>query len=92
MYTRIALGKNSAMDVVGGESSGVPGQLLALLPGLFVLQGWQLFMGVRMMLHCGHALLDTRGWLVCPVFNVLWQLTSVPGACSAELMSSYILS
>jgi len=35
MYTRIALGKNSAMDVVAGESSGSSGQLLLLYPMLF---------------------------------------------------------
>lgn len=35
MYTRIALGKNSAMDVVSGESSGSSGQLLLLYPLLF---------------------------------------------------------
>jgi cytochrome c biogenesis protein CcdA len=35
MYTRIALGKNSAMDVVSGESSGTSGQLLLLYPMLF---------------------------------------------------------
>ena len=64
MYTRIALGKSSAMDVVGGESSGVRGQLLALLPGLFVLQAWQVFMGVRMVLVTIGAVTDPRGWLV----------------------------
>ena len=35
MYTRIALGKNSKMDVVAGESSGTSGQLLMLLPLFF---------------------------------------------------------
>lgn len=35
MYTRIALGKNSAMDVVSGESSGTSGQLRLLYPMLF---------------------------------------------------------
>eukprot|EP00878_Enallax_costatus_P034180 GHUV01037849.1.p1 GENE.GHUV01037849.1~~GHUV01037849.1.p1 ORF type:complete len:273 (-),score=56.85 GHUV01037849.1:444-1262(-) len=35
MYTRIALGKNSAMDVVSGESSGSAGQLMVLYPLLF---------------------------------------------------------
>jgi TMPIT-like protein len=35
MYTRIALGKNTAMDVVSGESSGSSGQLLLLYPLLF---------------------------------------------------------
>jgi hypothetical protein len=31
-YTRIALGKSSAMDVVAGESSGGTGQLFILYP------------------------------------------------------------
>ena len=35
MYTRIALGKNRAMDVVSGESSGGTGQLVVLYPLLF---------------------------------------------------------
>lgn len=35
MYTRIAMGKNSAMDVVSGESSGSAGQLMVLYPLLF---------------------------------------------------------
>jgi hypothetical protein len=40
MYTRIALGKNSAMDVVSGESTGGAGQLMLLLPML--ISTWQL--------------------------------------------------
>ena len=46
MYTRIALGKSSAMDVVGGESSGSSGQLLLLYPMLFALQGLQVRVAV----------------------------------------------
>jgi hypothetical protein len=38
MYTRIALGKNSALDVVSGEASGSHGQLLLLYPMLFGMQ------------------------------------------------------
>ena len=45
MYTRIALGKNSAMDVVSGESSGGQGQLLILYPLLLALQLSQMFIG-----------------------------------------------
>ena len=45
MYTRIALGKNRAMDVVSGESSGERGQLLAIYPMLLGLQGFQAFIG-----------------------------------------------
>ena len=45
MYTRIALGKNRAMDVVSGESSGGTGQLVVLYPLLFGLQGFQCLIG-----------------------------------------------
>ena len=45
MYTRIALGKNRAMDVVSGESSGGTGQLLFLYPLLFALQILQCWIG-----------------------------------------------
>ena len=45
MYTRIALGKNSAMDVVSGESSGGQGQLLILYPLLFALQVLEIWIG-----------------------------------------------
>jgi hypothetical protein len=44
MYTRIALGKNSKMDVVAGESCGTSGQLLMLLPLFFALQLGQVIM------------------------------------------------
>lgn len=64
MYTRVALGKDSAMDVVGGESSGVQGQLLMLLPLLFGLQAWQMILGFSMFWHSSKAVLDTEGWLV----------------------------
>ncbi|KAF8072837.1 CBR1 [Scenedesmus sp. PABB004] len=63
MYTRIALGKNSAMDVVSGESSGSAGQLLLLYPLLFALQGWQLFIGLDLALKTWPALVDSEGWL-----------------------------
>ena len=47
MYTRIALGKNRAMDVVSGETSGGTGQLVLLYPLLFGLQGFQCLIGPR---------------------------------------------
>jgi len=47
MYTRIALGKNSAMDVVSGESSGGQGQLLILYPLLFALQILEIYIGTH---------------------------------------------
>jgi hypothetical protein len=47
MYTRIALGKNRAMDVVSGETSGGSGQLIILYPLLFGLQLGQCWIGAR---------------------------------------------
>lgn len=63
MYTRIALGKNSAMDVVSGESSGTHGQLLLLYPMLFVMQGLQAYIGWEMVTHTAWALLSPEGFL-----------------------------
>ena len=45
MYTRIALGKNRAMDVVSGESSGSSGQLVIIYPMLMGLQALQAGIG-----------------------------------------------
>lgn len=63
MYTRIALGKNSAMDVVSGESSGSSGQLLLLYPLLFFLQLWQFFVGADVAYKTLPAVLSAEGWL-----------------------------
>ena len=64
LYTRIALGKARAMDVVSGESSGNFGQLLLLYPLLFWLQALQANIGVSMMLRGYGALFSPEGWLV----------------------------
>jgi len=63
MYTRIALGKNSAMDVVAGESSGGSQGLLLLYPMLFAMQGLQAMVGVEMMMHTYPAMLSAEGFL-----------------------------
>lgn len=52
MYTRVALGKSSSMDVV---SSGISGQLKLLYPLLFLLQ----LLHVRTSMHCFMASLPT---------------------------------
>lgn len=49
LYTRIALGKAKRMDVVWGETSGVEGQLLLLCPVLFVLQGFEAYIGLLLL-------------------------------------------
>lgn len=63
MYTRIALGRNTAMDVVAGESSGSSGQLLLLYPLLFVLQLAQFAIGMGVVLKTYPAWLSKEGWL-----------------------------
>ncbi|KAL8538303.1 hypothetical protein ACS0TY_000327 [Phlomoides rotata] len=49
LYTRIALGKARRMDVVWGETAGVEGQLLLLFPVLFILQGFEAYVGVLLL-------------------------------------------
>lgn len=49
LYTRIALGKAKRMDVVWGETAGVEGQLLLLCPVLFVLQGFEAYIGLLLL-------------------------------------------
>ncbi|XP_071732154.1 uncharacterized protein [Rutidosis leptorrhynchoides] len=49
LYTRIAMGKARRMDVVWGETSGVEGQLWLLCPMLFVLQGFEGYVGVLLL-------------------------------------------
>jgi len=63
MYTRIALGKDSAMDVVAGESSATQGQLLLLYPVLFAMQALQAYIGWEMMTKTYWALLSAEGFL-----------------------------
>ncbi|GAB4857930.1 hypothetical protein Ancab_015835 [Ancistrocladus abbreviatus] len=49
LYTRIALGKAKRMDVVWGESAGVVGQLWLLYPILFILQGFEAYVGLLLL-------------------------------------------
>ncbi|TQD86827.1 hypothetical protein C1H46_027591 [Malus baccata] len=49
LYTRIALGKAKRMDVVWGETAGVDGQLWILCPILFILQGFEAYVGIQLL-------------------------------------------
>ncbi|CAM8877783.1 unnamed protein product [Rhodiola kirilowii] len=49
LYTRIAMGKAKRMDVVWGESAGVKGQLWLLCPILFILQGFEAYVGLLLL-------------------------------------------
>ncbi|KAG2488906.1 hypothetical protein HYH03_012536 [Edaphochlamys debaryana] len=63
MYTRIALGRNTAMDVVAGESSASSGQLLLLYPMLYALQATQFAIGAGVAWRTYAAVLRPEGWL-----------------------------
>ncbi|XP_058182509.1 uncharacterized protein LOC131300602 [Rhododendron vialii] len=49
LYTRIAMGKARIMDVVWGETAGVEGQLWLLAPILFILQGFEAYVGMLLL-------------------------------------------
>lgn len=49
LYTRIALGKANRMDVVWGETAGERGQLWLLCPILFILQGFEAYVGLLLL-------------------------------------------
>ncbi|KAG0448844.1 hypothetical protein HPP92_027630 [Vanilla planifolia] len=70
LYTRIALGKAKRMDVVWGETAGVEGQLWLLYPILFVLQGFEAFVGL-LLLRTAFVVVSEWQVLVCGVLLVL---------------------
>ncbi|XP_057538414.1 uncharacterized protein LOC130815906 isoform X2 [Amaranthus tricolor] len=49
LYTRIALGKAKRMDIVWGETVGESGQLWLLCPLLFILQGFEAYVGFLLL-------------------------------------------
>ncbi|XWS38090.1 hypothetical protein CRYUN_Cryun19dG0100900 [Craigia yunnanensis] len=49
LYTRIALGKANRMDVVWGETAGELGQLWVLCPILFLMQGFEAYVGLQLL-------------------------------------------
>nr|XP_024385292.1 transmembrane protein 120 homolog isoform X2 [Physcomitrium patens] len=71
LYTRIALGKAGRMDVVWGETAGVKGQLWVLYPLLFILQGFQFFIGILLLKTA--ILEDESEWqmVVCGLLLIL---------------------
>ncbi|KAG6488005.1 hypothetical protein ZIOFF_056763 [Zingiber officinale] len=68
LYTRIALGKAKRMDVVWGETAGVEGQLLLLCPILFILQGFEAFVGLLLLRTA------IVGVIVCGILLVLMAI------------------
>ncbi|KAK3155800.1 hypothetical protein QOZ80_2AG0098820 [Eleusine coracana subsp. coracana] len=71
LRTRIALGKAKRMDVVAGETAGVEGQLLLLYPVLFILQGFEAYVGVLLLQTALHGLASDWQVVVCGILLVV---------------------
>ncbi|KAJ6797704.1 transmembrane protein 120-like protein [Iris pallida] len=74
LYTRIALGKAKRMDVVWGEASGVEGQLWALYPILFILQGFEAYVGMLLLRTAFVSVVSSLAG------NLLWELAGLDGS------------
>jgi len=59
------------MDVVAGETAGVEGQLLLLYPVLFILQGFEAYVGVLLLQTALHGLASEWQVLVCGILLVV---------------------
>ncbi|CAL0316287.1 unnamed protein product [Lupinus luteus] len=71
LYTRIALGKAKRMDVVWGETSGVDGQLWLLCPILFILQGFEAYVGILLLKTAFSGVVSEWQVIFCGVLLVL---------------------
>ncbi|XP_038970736.1 transmembrane protein 120 homolog isoform X2 [Phoenix dactylifera] len=71
LYTRIALGKAKRMDVVWGETAGVEGQLWLLCPILFILQGFEAYVGILLLRTALVGVIHEWQVIVCGALLVL---------------------
>ncbi|KAG8086791.1 hypothetical protein GUJ93_ZPchr0010g9761 [Zizania palustris] len=70
LYTRIALGKARRMDVVWGETAGVEGQLLLLCPVLFLLQGFEGYVGFLLLRTAHTGIVPEWQVVVCGILLI----------------------
>ncbi|KAJ4711742.1 hypothetical protein OWV82_014104 [Melia azedarach] len=71
LYTRIALGKAKRMDVVWGETAGVDGQLWLLCPILFILQGFEAYVGLLLLRTAFDGVVSEWQVIFCGILLVL---------------------
>ncbi|XP_064952825.1 uncharacterized protein LOC135608378 isoform X1 [Musa acuminata AAA Group] len=74
LYTRIALGKAKRMDVVWGETAGVEGQLWLLCPILFILQGFEAYVGLLLLRTAFVGVICEWQVIVCGILLVLMAI------------------
>ncbi|KAJ4976125.1 hypothetical protein NE237_001231 [Protea cynaroides] len=71
LYTRIAMGKARRMDVVWGETAGVEGQLWLLCPLLFILQGFEAYVGLLLLRTVRDGVVSEWQVAVCGIILVV---------------------
>ncbi|XVF51139.1 hypothetical protein PTKIN_Ptkin04bG0160600 [Pterospermum kingtungense] len=74
LYTRIALGKANRMDVVWGETAGVDGQLWVLCPILFLMQGFEAYVGLLLLKTAFAGVVSEWQVIFCGVVLVLMAI------------------
>ncbi|KAF5194469.1 Transmembrane protein [Thalictrum thalictroides] len=90
LYTRIALGKAKRMDVVWGETAGVEGQLLLLCPILFVLQGFEAYIGLLLLKNSLVGVVSEWQVVVCGILLVVMAVGNFANTVQTLISKSRI--
>ncbi|XP_020598730.1 transmembrane protein 120 homolog [Phalaenopsis equestris] len=88
LYTRIALGKAKRMDVVWGETAGVEGQLWLLYPILFILQGFEAYVGMLLLRTAFVGVISEWQVVVCGALLVLMAVGNFANTVETLLAKS----
>ncbi|XP_048497221.1 uncharacterized protein LOC104906952 [Beta vulgaris subsp. vulgaris] len=88
LYTRIALGKAKRMDVVWGETAGERGQLWLLCPMLFVLQGFEAYVGLLLLQTTVVGVVSEWQVVFCGILLVLMALGNFVNTVQTLLVKS----
>lgn len=88
LYTRIALGKAKRMDVVWGETAGVDGQLWLLCPILFILQGFEAYVGLLLLKTAFVGVVSEWQVIFCGVLLVLMAVGNFANTVQTLMVKS----
>eukprot|EP00262_Sarcandra_glabra_P001066 TRINITY_DN11065_c0_g1_i1.p1 TRINITY_DN11065_c0_g1~~TRINITY_DN11065_c0_g1_i1.p1 ORF type:complete len:368 (-),score=38.91 TRINITY_DN11065_c0_g1_i1:33-1136(-) len=88
LYTRIALGKARRMDVVWGETAGVEGQLWLLCPILFILQGFEAYVGLLLLRTALDGVVSEWQVVVCGILLVLMAVGNFANTVQTLMLKS----
>ncbi|KAH7560824.1 hypothetical protein ACOSP7_016759 [Xanthoceras sorbifolium] len=88
LYTRIALGKAKRMDVVWGETAGVDGQLWLLCPILFILQGFEAYIGLLLLKTAFVGVVSEWQVIFCGILLVIMAIGNFTNTVQTLLVKS----